>query len=350
MVEFLEAERPVIGVTMGDSAGIGPEVIAKALSMRELYEVCRPIVIGDADVMGEATKIAGVRLRVNRIGQPDEGAFEHGTIDIIDLGNIDMDRLRHGEISEMAGRAAVEYVERAVELALKGRVQAIATAPLNKEAMNRAGFNYPGHTEILAQLTQAREYAMMLVAGALRVVHVSTHVPLREACDLITKDSVLKTIILTHRALRELGFGRPRIAVAGLNPHAGEGGLFGGEEADEIAPAIAMARGMGIDALGPIPPDTVFYRANRGEYDGVVAMYHDQGHIPVKLLGFEEGVNITIGLPIIRTSVDHGTAFDIAGRGIASPKSLVMAIETAAKMAKAKSSPYRQAAVREGED
>lgn len=327
---------------MGDAAGIGPEVIAKALSMREVYEICRPIVVGDADVMAEATKIAKVRLRINRIEQPDEAAFEYRTMDVLDLDNIDIDQLRLGEINRMAGRAAVEYVEKAVELALKGQIQAIATAPLNKEAMNTAGYDYPGHTEILAHLTQAKEYAMMLMAGPLKVVHVTTHVPLREACDLVTRESVLRTIVLAHRALRDLGIEKPRIAVAGLNPHAGEGGLFGKEEGDEIAPAIDSARGMGIDAEGPIPPDTVFYRAKRGEYDAVVAMYHDQGHIPVKLLGFEEGVNITIGLPIIRTSADHGTAFDIAGKGIASPKSLFKAIETAVKMAKAKSASDRQ--------
>ena len=250
-----------------------------------------------------------------------------------------------GKAQAMAGKAAVEYVEKAVELALKEEIHAIATAPVSKEAINLAGYNYMGHTEILAHLTNTRDYAMMLIAGSLRVIHVTAHVTLSEIPKLIKKDRVLTTLKLAHDSLQNLGFENPRISVAGLNPHKGEGGLLGKEEINEIAPAVDLARKQGINITGPLPADTIFVRAKGGEFDIVVAMYHDQGHIPVKLLGFKwnktenrfdsvGGINITIGLPIIRTSVDHGTAFDIAGKGIASEKSLLNAILYACKLAK----------------
>ncbi|MBS7651039.1 4-hydroxythreonine-4-phosphate dehydrogenase PdxA, partial [Candidatus Bathyarchaeota archaeon] len=287
--------RPVIGITMGDAAGIGPEIIDKALSKEEFYRIARPLVIGDAAVLADALKVAKVNVKIRPVNSSSSAKFEIGTIDVIDLKNINLSELKMGQVQAMAGKAAVEYVKKAVEMALKGEIDAIVTAPLNKEAMNLAGYDYAGHTEILADLTRTENYAMMLVAGKLRVVHVTTHMSMLQACASIKKERVLTTIRLTYEAVQRLGIPNPKIAVAGLNPHAGEGGLFGDEELKEISPAIEEARRMGIAAIGPMPPDTVFLRASRGEYDAVVAMYHDQGHIPVKMLGFESGVNVTVG-------------------------------------------------------
>ncbi|MBZ0303547.1 MAG: 4-hydroxythreonine-4-phosphate dehydrogenase PdxA, partial [Anaerolineae bacterium] len=241
-----------------------------------------------------------------------------------------------GEVSALAGKASVEYIQRATQMALDGNLAAIVTAPINKEAINLGGYHYAGHTELLKDLTQARHVSMMLVSSRLRVLHVSTHVALREACDRVKKERVLTVIRLAHLSMKLLGIDNPRVAVAGLNPHASEGGLFGHEEATEIVPAVQAACDLNIDASGPWPPDTVFLQAVKGRFDVVVAMYHDQGHIPMKLLGFDEGVNVSVGLPIIRTSVDHGTAFDIVGQGIASETSLIAAIELAAQMAAAR--------------
>jgi len=320
---------------MGDVAGIGPEIIAKALSMKDLFRVCRPVVIGDADAMREGLKVAHVQLDIHPIKNASEAKFQYGSIDILDLNNIRIEELKMGQPQPMAGKAAVEYVQRAVELALAGEIHAIATAPLNKTAMSMAGYEYAGHTEILADLTKTKEYSMMLVAGDLRVIHVTTHVSLKKACDLIRKDKVFTAIRLADEAMKGLGIEKPKIAVAGLNPHAGEGGLFGKEEIEEIEPAIKKAKELGIEVVGPYPADTVFLRAKNREFHIVVAMYHDQGHIPVKMLGFEIGVNVSIGMPIIRTSVDHGTAYRRAGLrlGTADPRSLIEAVKLAAKMA-----------------
>jgi 4-hydroxythreonine-4-phosphate dehydrogenase len=338
--------KPLLAITMGDAAGIGPEIIAKALSLDEVYGICRPFVIGDASSMEMGVKVAGLSLRINRITSPEDGLFRWGVIDVLSLDNIDTTRLIMGKAQEMAGRASVEFVVRAAEMAMRGEVDGIVTAPLNKEAMHMAGYKYPGHTELLAEIGRTQNYAMMLLAGGLRVVHVTTHVALREVPDLITKDRVFKKIRVAHEAARNLGFDRPRIGVAGLNPHSGEGGLFGREEIEVITPAIEEARKAGMLVEGPVPPDTVFSKALGGVYDVVVAMYHDQGHIPVKLQGFRldeetgkwedvSGVNMTVGLPFIRTSVDHGTAYGKAGRreGTANPESLVDAIKVATQMA-----------------
>jgi 4-hydroxythreonine-4-phosphate dehydrogenase len=328
--------RPTIGITMGDAAGIGPEIIDKALSKKETYAISRPIVIGDASVLEDALKVAKVQVKIRPVDNASSAKFEHGTIEVIDLKNIRLSELKMGKVQAMAGTAAFEYVKKAVEMALKGEIDAIVTAPLNKEAMNLGGYDYAGHTEILADLTKTRNYAMMLVAGKLVVVHVTTHVSMLQACALVRKERVLNTIKLTHEVLLKLGVQNPKIAVAGLNAHAGESGIFGDEEIKEISPAIEAAKKSGINVIGPMPPDTVFLRASKGEYDGVVAMYHDQGHIPVKMLGFESGVNVTIGLPIIRTSVDHGTAYGRAGLrlGTGDPTSLEEAIKLAVQMAK----------------
>jgi len=336
--------KPTIGITMGDAAGVGPEIISKALSLKEIYEVCKPAVIGDSKVMEQAVKIAKVNLKVNPIRDLKEAIFEHGTIDVIDLRNIELNKLVMGKVNAMAGKASVDYIKKAVALALSDAIKAIVTAPISKEAINKAGYHYSGHTELLADLTKTRDYTMMLIAGPLRVTHVTTHMSLREACNKIRRERIYKVIKLTDKALREMEINDPRIAVAGLNPHCGEGGLFGGEEIEEIKPAVETARKEGINVVGPLPADTVFVRAKGGAYDAVVAMYHDQGHIPVKMLGLEwdekrrewtrvSGVNITIGLPIIRTSVDHGTAFGKAGKGTANPQSMIEAIKLAAKIA-----------------
>jgi len=328
--------KPVVGITMGDASGIGPEVIVKCLVDESVYEACNPIVIGVADVVEDVASRLGMKVKVNAVKDIEEANFSFGTIDVLDLGNLALSEFNPGEASTAAGRASVEYVEKAVRLALSGRIDAMATAPINKEAVNRAGYAYPGHTEMISHFTDCDDYAMMLASGPLRVVHLSTHLSLVEACGRIKRQNVLKTIFIAHRSMQSLGFRSPRIAVAGMNPHAGEGGLFGKEEILEISPAIMEARKRGLNVSGPYPPDSIFLRASKGEFDVVVAMYHDQGHIAVKMLGLEEGVNITIGLPVIRTSVDHGTAYDIAGKGLADPQSMKKAVKVAAEMASRK--------------
>jgi 4-hydroxythreonine-4-phosphate dehydrogenase len=337
--------RPIIGITIGDAAGVGPEIIAKSLSFEDIYRICRPVVIGDAGAMQQAEKIAQVNVGVNSVSHVKDAKFEYGLIDVLDLKNIDLETLKMGRVSAMTGRAAVEYIKRAVQLALNNEIHAIATAPINKEAINKAGYDYSGHTELLADLTDTKDYAMMLIKEPLRVTHVTTHSSLKQACLMIKKERIRKVIELTNSALQAVGIRKPRIAVASLNPHRGEGGLFGTEEIEEITPAVEAAKGEGVDIEGPLPADTVFVKARGRAYDAVVAMYHDQGHIPIKLLGLEwdeeekawtlvSGINVTIGLPIIRTSVDHGTAFGKAGKGTANPQSMTEAIKLAAVMAK----------------
>ena len=321
-------------VTMGDPAGIGPEIVAKIFAETGMQDINHAVVVGDAAIMERAVRLLGLPLRINDISRPQEAAFEEGVIDLICASELPED-LPFGKLDARAGAAAFEYIRRATELALERSVRAVATAPLNKEAMHLGGHKYPGHTEILAELTNTRDYAMMLVAEDLRVIHVSTHVPLREAIERVRPERELVVIRLAHETLRRIGVEEPRVAVAGLNPHAGENGLFGTEDAAFIAPAVKEARGEGIDASGPWPPDTVFSRARKGEYDIVVVQYHDQGHVPIKLLGFESGVNVTVGLPFFRTSVDHGTAFDIAGTGKADHTSMRAAVELARELAEA---------------
>lgn len=323
---------PLIAVTMGDPAGIGPEIIAQTFAGGDFLERNRAIVVGDAKILERAARLLDLPLRANVIDEPEDAKFEPGTVDVIQETDLP-DDLPFGKLDARAGDAAFRYVERATELAGAGRVAAIATAPLNKEAMHLAGHRYPGHTEILAGLTGTKDYAMMLVTDELKVIHVSTHVSLREAIERVKPERELAVIRLAHDALRKLGVERPKVAVAGLNPHAGENGLFGAEDAEQIAPAVAAAVDEGIDATGPHPPDTVMMRARMGAFDIVVVQYHDQGHIPIKLMGFDTGVNVTVGLPFFRTSVDHGTAFDIAGMGKAEPVSLRAALDLARTLA-----------------
>jgi len=324
--------KPIVGITMGDAAGIGPEIIVMALAFPEVHQLCRPLVIGDAATIRDALKTMTTEIKVEEIKRVDNAKFNKGVIEVLDLHNIDPRVLLKGRVVPMLGKAAFEYLQRAVDLALSGKIQAIVTAPLNKESLNKAGYHYSGHTEILAELCGVKEVCMMLIAGNLRVAHISGHLPLTEACRAVNKERILTVIRLSFEVVKKLGIPEPRIAVVGLNPHAGEMGLFGREEITEISPAVKEARSQGMNVAGPIPPDTVFYRAKEGEFDLVIAMYHDQGHIPLKLWDFLGGVSITLGLPLIRTSVDHGTAFDRAGRGTASPKSLIAAIRLATQL------------------
>ena len=324
--------QPVIAVTMGDPAGIGPEIIARAFDEEDFRKHNRAIVVGDAGILERAARLLDLALRANVIAESEDARFEPGTVDVISETELPED-LPFGELDARAGDAAFRYVERATGLASERRVGAIATAPLNKEAMHLAGHKYPGHTEILAELTSTTDYAMMLVTDELKVIHVSTHVSLREAIERARFERELAVIRLAHESLKKLGVESPKVAVAGLNPHAGENGLFGTEDAKQIAPAAAAAVEEGIDATGPHPPDTVMMRARTGAYDIVVVQYHDQGHIPIKLMGFDTGVNVTVGLPFFRTSVDHGTAFDIAGTGKADPASLRAALDLARRLA-----------------
>ena len=328
-------KKPVIGITMGDAAGVGPEIIVKALKSREVYDMCRPLVIGDMKMLKKAAFQIGSKVVINKVGHPDEGGFVHGKIDCLDIDLLP-ENLPVGKVSAEAGNAAFHFVKKAVELAKKGCIQAICTAPLNKEALHKGGHRYPGHTEILAHLTNTTDYSMMLASPKLKVIHLTTHQGLIEAIQSITPERTYKVIRLAHDTLTRAGFEQPKIAVCGINPHAGENGLFGsGEEERQLLPGIEQAAAEGIDAGGPYPADTLFYKAVRGDVDVVVACYHDQGHIPVKVLGLEEGVNITVGLNggIIRTSVDHGTAFDIAGQNKADERSMLAALRSAAELA-----------------
>ena len=322
--------RPLLAVTMGDPAGVGPEITAKALQNPKIGSVCRALVVGDLPTMRRAAEAVGTNVIA---ADPNEMDPDTDDIQVYDPWGRDLADLPIGEVDARAGAAAAQAVIAATQLALDGRVAAIVTAPINKAAINAAGYHYAGHTELLADLTSSPGARMLLVAPGLRVIHNSTHVSLREAIDRVTRENVRHAIGLLDETLRLMGIEKPRLAVCGLNPHAGEGGLFGHEDDAFIRPAIEDARNDGIDVTGPEPGDTVFNRARNGTFDGVVAMYHDQGHVAVKVAGFFDGVNVSVGLPIIRTSVDHGTAFDIAGRGVARADSMEMAIEVAASMA-----------------
>jgi 4-hydroxythreonine-4-phosphate dehydrogenase len=331
----MDAQKPILAITMGDPSGIGPEVVLKALAHPDVYDICNPLVIGDRRILERALSNLDIApMHIDDAGGPATAVFQPGTVTLIDLRNANPADCPWGEISPASGKAAVEYVFAACDMAMAGEVDAIVTAPLNKAAMYAAGFTYAGHTELLTERTGAEKVSMLLIGPKLRVVHVSTHVALTEAIARVKQQRVMDVIQIAWDACRALGIEQPRIAVAGLNPHASEGGLFGNEEATEIEPAIAEMRARGMDVSDPQPPDTVFLRATKGAYDIVVAMYHDQGHIPMKLLAFDSGVNVSLGLPVIRTSVDHGTAFDIAGQGVADPGSMIAAVRLAARLAK----------------
>jgi 4-phospho-D-threonate 3-dehydrogenase / 4-phospho-D-erythronate 3-dehydrogenase len=332
---------------MGDPASIGPEIAIKALLEEKIYAICKPIIVGDAKVFQHIISLLQLNAAINIIDKVADAKFEFGKPDVLDLKNVDINKLVFGEISAMCGEASFQSVKKVIELALAKEVDATVTGPINKKSINEAGYHFAGHTEIYAQYTDTKKYAMLLVEENMKVIHVSTHVSLRQACDLVKKDRILEVIELLQNGMKQLGETNLKIGVAGLNPHAGDSGLFGTEDDLEILPAVQEARRLGYDVEGPVPPDTLFAKASTGAYGGVVAMYHDQGHIPFKLAGFKwnaekkimdsvKGVNITMGLPIIRTSVDHGTAFEIAGKGIASHHAMVLAIESAVQLSKSK--------------
>jgi 4-hydroxythreonine-4-phosphate dehydrogenase len=332
--------KPIISITMGDPAGIGAEIAVKALSNPEIYSLAIPVVIGSKMIMEDAISFIPANVSLNVIDDIKQAKGKYGIIDLFDLDNITLDDFKYGMIGAAAGKASIEYIFKAIELAKEGKVDAVVTGPIHKKAINAAGYHYAGHTEIFAEKTNTNEYAMMLADRDMRVIHVSTHVSLRHACDLVKKERVLTVIRLANKALKKLGFEEPRIGVAGLNPHAGEQGLFGTEEINEISPAINEAKKEGINVEGPIPPDTIFSKVIGKQYDIAVVMYHDQGHIPLKVTGFKynkdtnkwssvSGVNVTLGLPIVRTSVDHGVAFGKAGEGRANEESMVQAIRMA---------------------
>lgn len=327
-------EKPSIAITMGDPCGIGPEVVVKALAEPGVFASCRPLVVGNTYAMEQAVHLTGLPLKIREAPDPAQAGLDPGTVDVVDVHNLNPEDITVGEISVACGRAAMEWVSKAGELALAGVVDGLATAPLNKEAASLAGYESIGHMELLQELSGAKTVATMLMARNLRVVHLTTHRSLRLACDYVKKDRILQFLELTNSSFLDFGFPSPRIGVAALNPHGSDGGLLGDEEAQEIAPAVEAARELGIDATGPIPADIVFHQAIQGRYDAVLAMFHDQGHIPVKVYEFEESITANLGLPFIRTSVDHGTAFDIAGKGVAAHVSMLESIRLAVALAK----------------
>ena len=329
----MSTEKPILAVTLGDPAGTGPELIAKAFTQSDVLAVCRPGVVGDAAVVRSAVAIVGATTPVRTIASPAE-AGEGGLIDVIDLANVDPAKYQRGEVSAHAGQAAYEAIKRAVELTLAGQAHAVVTSALNKAALHAAGHHYDGHTELLAELCGKPKVTMMLVADKLRVCHVSTHVSLREAIERVKPERIVSVIKIARAGVQELGIADPHIAVAGVNPHAGEGGIFGDEEIRFITPAIEQARALGFRVSGPYAGDTIFFRTLQGQFDCAIAMYHDQGHVAAKMLGIWLGVHVTLGLPIIRTSVEHGTDFDHAGTGRGDPRSLVAALKLAATIAR----------------
>jgi 4-hydroxythreonine-4-phosphate dehydrogenase len=327
-------ERPIIAITMGDAAGIGPEVIVKALASEVIYNTCCPLLVGTSAPISEVISLLHSPLTLNPVDGAGEVKGQFGSIDILDLHNLDSKDIITGKVCTACGKAAMEYITVAAKMVSQGEAEAMVTAPISKEAMMQAGYVDVGHLEYLARLTHAEEYATMLVSHPLKVVHLTTHYSLREACSMVTRESIVAKLKLIDDTFRKWGVAMPRIGVAALNPHAGEGGLFGQEEIEHIIPAVKEARDLGIDARGPLPADSIFIRAIGGEFDVVLAMYHDQGHIPIKVYGFEKSVSVALGLPLIRTSVDHGTAFDIAGKGMADCRSMEEAIKTAVRIVK----------------
>ena len=325
-------KKPIIGVPMGDPAGVGPEIAVKAAARPEMHDIARMLVIGDRRVIEQAIRACGLSLKLCIVSSPAEGRYAPGTLDMIDLDNVDFDRLEMGNVLGMCGQAAFGCIQKSVELAMAREIDAVATTPINKESLRAGNVNYIGHTEIFGALTGTRDPLTMFEVDELRVFFLTRHMSLRDACDAVTKEKILEYIERCTRALKQLGV-EGKMAVAGLNPHSGEHGLFGWEEVKEIAPAVEEARQRGFDVEGPIGPDSVFHQALQGRYQSVLSLYHDQGHIATKTYDFERTIALTLGMPILRTSVDHGTAFDIAGKGIVSDVSMAEAIRLAAKYA-----------------
>lgn len=340
---MMNNKKPIVGITMGDPASIGPEIAVKSMNNKVVHNICNPVIVGDSNIIKKYIHELKLNLSVNNITNINEANFNEKIVNVYDLKNVGIDKLEIGKVSAMAGRAAFESVKKVIDLALSKEIDATVTGPINKEAINLAGFKFSGHTEIYAHFTKTKKYAMLLVEENFRVIHVSTHVSLRKACDLVKKERIIEVAELLNDACKMFGISNPKIAIAGLNPHSSDGGLFGNEEQKEIIPAVQELINNGLNVVGPYPSDTLFSIASGGAFDGCVAMYHDQGHIPFKMEGFKwdkesnkmksvTGVNITLGLPIIRTSVDHGTALEIAGRGIASEDALLLAIKYAVQI------------------
>ena len=329
-----QASKPAIAITMGDPCGIGPEVVVKALADPKVYASCRPVVVGNLYAMEQAVKLTGLPLKIRESDDPSSAGRDPASVDVVDIHNLNPEDIAVGKITPACGKAAMEWVTKAGELALAGVVDGLATAPLNKEAASLAGYQSIGHMELLQEMSGTKTVATMLMAKNLRVVHLTTHRSLRLACDYVKHGRILEFLELTHASFVTYGFPNPSIGVAALNPHGSDGGLLGDEEQNEIAPAVEDARSKGIDAIGPVPADIVFHQAIQGRYDVVLCMFHDQGHIPVKVYGFEESITANLGLPFVRTSVDHGTAFDIAGKGIADHLSMLESIRLAVALAK----------------
>jgi 4-hydroxythreonine-4-phosphate dehydrogenase len=335
--------RPIIGITMGDPVGVGPEIVVKALSHESVYEACRPLVLGDIQVLTAMNELLRTGSTIRRVEEPEAGGGQRGSIDVVALSDLDWTRLQPGQPSEETGRAMVTYIVQGARWAMEGRIHGLATGPINKAAMHAAGFHFQGHTELLAEQTKAPDHVMMLAGTRLRVSLVTIHLPLAQVSHALTTEAVLKTLLITDQALKDsFGIAKPTLAVAGLNPHGGENGLFGDEELRIIFPAVQQAVQAGVHVSGPHPPDTLFYWALKKNWDAVIAMYHDQGLIPFKMIHFSDGVNTTLGLPIVRTSVDHGTAYDIAGTGQADCGSLLAAIDMAAHQARQRARSSRQ--------
>ena len=326
-------KRPLIAVPVGDSAGIGPEIVVKAAADEKVIKEARYVVIGSKDIIEQAIEIADVHLRINLLETPEDGVYEEGILNLIDLKNVDMQKFAFGKVSGMCGRAAYEYIAKSIELANEGKVDAVATAPINKESLRAGGIDFIGHTEIFGALTKTYDPLTMFETNGMRIFFLTRHVSLREMLDMITKERIKDYVKRCLKALEKLGVAKGTMAVAGLNPHSGEHGLFGQEEVNEITPAIQELREEGYDVVGPIGADSVFHQAAIGKYNSVLSLYHDQGHIAAKTLDFERTIAITNGMPILRTSVDHGTAFDIAGKNMVSAVSMVEAILVAARYA-----------------
>lgn len=325
--------RQIIAIPMGDAAGIGPEIAVKSLTNKEIYDVCKPVIVGDLDVIQKAVNITKSDVEINNIDDPENGIYKIGTIDVIDLNNIDAENLKYGEVSAKCGEAAYEYIKKSVELAMDKKVSALATTPINKESLKAAKVPYIGHTEMLEALSESEDPLTMFEVKGMRIFFLTRHLSLKDAINQMTKERVHDYLLRCDKALERLGLDSKKFAVAGLNPHSGEGGLFGMEEVNEIKPGIEMAKKDGIDVVGPVPADSVFYQALNGKYDAVLSLYHDQGHIAAKMTDFHMTVSITNGLPFLRTSVDHGTAFDIAGQNIAESISMEECIKVAAEYA-----------------
>jgi len=329
----MKNEKAIIAIPMGDPAGIGPEITVKSLAKQDVYNRCKPVVIGDEKILQKAIDIARVDLVINEIKAPIEGKYQHGTIDVIDLNNINLESFEYGKVSAQCGQGSFEYIKKAVSLSMDGEAQALATTPINKESLKSAEVPYIGHTEMLEALTETEDPLTMFEVNGMRIFFLTRHLSLKDAIGQMTKDRVHDYLIRCDRALQRLGVEKRKFAIAGLNPHSGEGGLFGMEEVDEIEPGIESAVKDGIDANGPVPADSVFFQALNGKYDAVLSLYHDQGHIAAKMTDFHRTISITNGLPFLRTSVDHGTAFDIAGENIAESISMEECIKLAAQYA-----------------